>query len=64
MFLRISLPLSDSALNHLVNGAPYEEDSREPSPTKSLTPLPDEAAESLRMMEAKSRPGSPSDRNG
>ena len=55
----------DSALNHLVNGPGYEEDSREPSPTKSITPLPDEVAESVRMADAaKSRPGSPSDRNG
>jgi hypothetical protein len=57
---------ADSALNHLVNGpTSYEDDhSREPSPTKSITPLPEEGAESFRMADAKSRPGSPSDRNG
>jgi len=56
---------TDSALNHLVNGQTYEEDSREPSPTKSITPLPEEAAsEASRVGEAKSRPGSPAERNG
>jgi hypothetical protein len=58
------LKCADSALNHLVNGPGYEEDSREPSPTKSITPLPEETNDSARMTEAKSRPGSPSDRNG
>ena len=51
-----SYAYQDSALNHLVRGPVYENESREPSPTKSITPVPEEGE---RRSESRSRPASP-----
>jgi len=51
---------TDSALNFLGDEA-YNGESREPSPTKSITPLPEEVDQEIKQVEldAKSRPSSP-----
>ena len=50
----------DSALNYLGDEA-FNGDSREPSPTKSITPLPEEGLDNEMSVElnANSRPESP-----
>ena len=53
--------LSDSVLNYLGDEA-FNGDSREPSPTKSITPLPEEVDHEVKEVEqdvVKSRPSSP-----
>ena len=48
-------------MNYLGDEA-YNGDSREPSPTKSITPLPEEVDQEIKQVEqdaAKSRPSSP-----
>ena len=56
----------DSALNYLGEEI-YNVDSREPSPTKSITPLPEEEVDQeIKQVEldAKSRPSSPGQEEG